>query len=418
MNDNESLSIIPESEIVTSHQVLTEDGSLIIGNLPLDLGLSKLLNSSDSEVVMADGTVITLTGEDNDFLAVTDDFNFRDRQILANVYCSGTNLLRLRDFMTKTYDYSEKDFWDRATKLTKYKRTSLDNRMKIAAGYSKEEMKLLMESGATQSGALRMLRAAPEKRAEVLQEAREGLQVNKAVLDEMLGKDEDFEDEDTDTSDTDTEAKEETETSLFDSKKPSTAKAANSASTNAALPNKTAKSVKPVLPDKSASNAIVDVQGSFRSYTESTDTKDYTPQYIALEQRFNLVAAEIEIARTKYELTTVRGLAVRCAMTMVQAAIYGITLPSKVEAKNEPEWVKEMRDLLPEKQNREFSSKFLMPFVEGHLDAMKGETTAPFAYDLLKKSMSEKAVSCLYEFWQRGFAQQQLIIKEATKADS
>ena len=83
----------PSESIVISSQVVSEAGDLALDldALPLDLGLSQLLNTDDKHVVLSDGKVVKLTGTDDDILAVTRDFNFRSRHMIINAYMSGKN---------------------------------------------------------------------------------------------------------------------------------------------------------------------------------------------------------------------------------------------------------------------------------------------------------------------------------------
>ena len=254
--------------------------------------------------------------------------------------------------------------------------------------------------------ALLLLKASPEKREEVLSEAQEGLTLNNAVVAELLGTDEDDDEDD------------ETETASAKSKKSS---GGGGGGGGTSTHTKTAKSVKSNPAPEAASNAVVDVQGSFTNYTDVVqDVKDYSPQNISIEQRFSDVIAAIESSRTKYKLSTVRGEAVRCAMANVLAGVYGIQVPTEVETKDEPEWFKGLREKLPiNKQTGGFKSLYVMAFIDGHLAVINKEETAPFAYEGLLKTMKKEEVDCLYELWAEGFAQgkQKIAAEKAQNAD-
>lgn len=397
-----------ENSVIAS-QVVSPDGYLALGDIPLDLGLSKLLNTDDKHVVLSDGSIVALTGTDDDIICVTQDFNFRSRHMIINAYASGVNLLRLREYLINTCGYSPKQFREKVTALTNYSWALLDQRMKIAASYSREQMEVLAEAGATQTTALFLLKASPEKREEVLSEAREGLSLSKEVVGEILGTNNEDDDEDEgDDEDDDIPAK--------------PLKRAGSVSTqsSSSTPSKTAKSVESKLAQQSATNITMDVAGSFTNYANLvTDVKDFTPQNIALEQRFNNLIAEIEAARTKHELSTVRGLAIRGVMTNMLSAVYGIEKPPEIESDNEPEWVKALREKLPKNVNRQFKSLFIMAFVDGHLGAINGEKQAPTAYEgLIKgKTLKREGVDALYELWAEGYAQGKLAL-EAQNSDA
>ena len=374
-----------EINSIVASQVVNESGELVLGDIPLDLGLSQLLESTDAQVVLSDGQVIKLTGSDDDILAVTMDYNFRSRHAVINAYMGGINLSRLRTYLVDICGYSAKEFYQKVTALTGYSRGSLEKRIKMAEGYSKEQMQLLAESGATQATALLLLKASPEKREEVFSEAQEGLRLNHTVVAELLGTDED-----------DDEADDEAEKVPPKSQK-------SSGSDGASAPSETAKSVEA----KPATDTVIDVEGSFTSYSDLiTDTKDYTHQDTPLEQRFNQVIAAIEDSRTKHKLNTVRGEAVRCAMANVLAGVYAIEIPTEIETENEPKWFKVLRDKLPiNSKTKEFKALFVMAFIDGHLSVINGEKEPPAAYEDLLETKKKEDVDCLYELWAEGFAQ-------------
>lgn len=374
-----------EINSIVASQVVNESGELVLGDIPLDLGLSQLLESTEDQVVLSDGQVIKLTGSDDDILAVTMDYNFRSRHAVINAYIAGTNLLRLRNNLVDVCGYSVKEFYQKITALTGYSRGPLEKRIKMAEGYSKEQMQLLAESGATQATALLLLKSSPEKREEVFSEAQEGLRLNNTVVAELLDTDED-----------DDEADDEAEKVPPKSQK-------SSGSDGASAPSETAKSVEA----KPATDTVIDVEGSFTSYSDLiTDTKDYTHQDTPLEQRFNQVIAAIEDSRTKHKLNTVRGEAVRCAMANVLAGVYAIEIPTEIETENEPKWFKALRDKLPiNSKTKEFKALFVMAFIDGHLSVINGEKEPPAAYEDLLKTMKKEDVDCLYELWAEGFAQ-------------
>ena len=372
-----------ETNSIVASQVVNESGQLALGDIPLDLGLSQLLESTEDQVVLSDGQVIKLTGSDDDILAVTMDYNFRSRHAVINAYMGGINLSRLRTYLVDICGYSAKEFYQKVTALTGYSRGSLEKRIKMAEGYSKEQMKLLAEAGATQATVLLLLKASPEKREEVLSEAEEGLTLNNAVVAELLGTDEDDD---------------ETEKAPAKSKESS-----GGGGGGASAPTKTAKSVEAGF----ATDTIIDVEGSSTRYADLiTDTKDYIHQNIPLEQRFNQVIAAIEESRTKHKLSTVRGEAVRCAMTSVLAGVYGIEIPTEIETENEPKWFKALRDKLPiNSKTKEFKTLFVMAFIDGHLGFINGEKEPPAAYEDLLETKKKEDVDCLYELWAEGFAQ-------------
>lgn len=415
----------PSESIVISSQVVSDGGDLALNldALPLDLGLSQLLNTDDKHVVLSDGQVVKLTGTDDDILAVTRDFNFRSRHMVINAYASGVNLLRLRDYLVNTCGYSQKQFWEKVTALTEYSKGPLEKRIKMAEGYTQEQMQRLAVAGLTQTTAVLLLKASPEKREEVLAEAEQGIQLSKAVVNEIIGEPEgDDEDEDEDEADSEDEDKK----APAKSKKGSSGggggggsrSAANTQATSSAS-TKTGKSVEM----QPATDVTIDVAGSFTNYADLiTDVKDFTPQSVTLEQRFNNLVRAIETARTKHELSTVRGLAVRGVTTDFLTAVFGIEVPPEIETEGEPEWVKALRDKLPKSVNKQFKPIYVMAFVDGHLGAINGEKAAPTAYEgLIKgKTLKREGVDCLYELWAEGFAQgkQRLALEEAQKADA
>jgi len=384
--------------IVIASQVVSENGQLALGDIPLDLGLAQLLNSAEDQVVLSDGKVVKLTGTDDDILAVAMDYNLRSRHAVINAYMGGVNLARLRNNLVDTCGYSVKQFYEKVTALTGYSRGPLEKRIKMAEAYSKEQMQLLAEAGATQATALLLLKASPEKREEVLDEAREGLQLNNQVVSEILGVDDEDEDDNDDES-----------SPSGDNKSSSGGGGGGNGGGGGggSTSTKTAKSVKPKPATEAASDAVIDVEGSFTNYTDVVqDVKDYSPQNISIEQRFRNVIAAVEDSRTKHELSTVRGEAVRCAMANVLAGVYGIQIPTEVETKNEPEWFKALREKLPiNKKTGGFKSLYVMAFIDGHLAVVNKEEAAPIAYEGLLKTMKKEEVDALYDLWSEGFAQ-------------
>ena len=341
---------------------------------------------------------------------------------------SGKNLLRLRDYLVNTCGYSMKQFWEKVTALTEYSKGPLEKRIKMAEGYTQEQMERLALAGLTQTTAVFLLKASPEKREEVFAEAEQGLELSKAVVSEIVGEPEgDDEDEDEDEGDSEDEDKK----APAKSKKGSSgggggggsrSAAANTQATSSAS-TKTGKSVEAQPAQQSATDVTIDVAGSFTNYADLiTDVKDFTPQSVTLEQRFNNLVSAIESARTKHELSTVRGLAVRGVTTNFLTAIFGIEVPPEIETEGEPEWVKALRDKLPKSVNKQFKPIYVMAFVDGHLGAINGEKAAPTAYEgLIKgKTLKREGVDCLYELWAEGFAQgkQRLALEEAQKADA
>lgn len=379
--------------IVHASQVINEQGALTLGVLPFDLGMSKLAHAEKNTIILADGRLIKLTGTDEDIQLIAADRGMRVKQTLIHLYLSGLNLATARDYFVEAYG-SQKEFWEKMTKETGFSKAKLENEIKISQGFTQDEIEKLAESGATQSIAVRLLKASSAKKEEVLNEIKEGLTPTNAVIDELLAEDDKNEDKE----------KEESETT-----------ASNSNKAFVKSENKVSGDLGKQI-EKPASEACVDVAGSFQSYTNLVkNTGDYTPQYIALEERLNAVLEEVERNRTKHELKTVRGLSLRCGMANVLARYYGITLPSEAEGENEPQWMTELRDKLPKRQNREFTSNFVMAFVEGHLGAIKSESEVPnYEALLINKLMSKEAIECLYDIWAVGFAQGKLGVEATT----
>ena len=366
-----------QNGLVHSSQVINEQGSLTLGTLPLDLGMSQAFNVGEDAIVLADGRIVELTGTDEDIDIVVADCIFRLKQTLAHSYWIGKNLLSAKDFFQKSYG-STKEFWKKVTQATGLSRATLENRIRIYQNFTAQEVQTLTEAGVTQSIANRLLKASPVAKSEAVEEARQGKRITNAVVDELTGKDDEWADATDDNIDDEpTEIDE---------------------SSNGSRHTTTAT--------QSATEQVIDVQGSFINYRDLvTDSKDYVPSSKSTEERLQGLVASIYRIREKHEITTVRGESLRTGMTTVLAEFYGITLPEVEEQEDEPNWVKDARNKLPKGVKRKFNALYLMAFVDGHLAFINGETDAPAVYEKLHPTTfkEKEKVEAMYDLWAVGY---------------
>ena len=359
--------------IVYASQVIDEAGNLTLGTLPLDLGVSQLANAGKDTIILANGQLITLTGDDNDFRLLVADRNIRLRQTLFHLYLGGLNLERMRDYFIKAYG-SPKEFWQKMFDLTGYSRSKLEAEIKISQGFTLADIQSLAEVGTTQAIAIRLLKAAPSVKSEAVEEARQGKSITKALVDELTGEEDDENEDAVGNNDN---------------------KLASSGSSSGS------RSVAVEDADK-----VIDVEGSFTDYKDLVqDAKDYSPSSKSADERLQNLVASIYKIRAKHEITTIRGESLRTGTAIILAEFYGITLPKEEEQTNEPNWVKEARNKLPKTIGRRFAPLYLMAFVEGHLAFINGETDAPAVYeDLYPKTLKKKeSVEAMYDVWAVGY---------------
>ena len=359
--------------IVYASQVIDEAGNLTVGTLPLDLGVSQLANAGKDTIILANGQLITLTGDDNDFRLLVADRNIRLRQTLFHLYLGGLNLERMRDYFIKAYG-SPKEFWLKLCNLTGYSRSKLEAEIKISQGFTLADIQSLAEVGTTQAIAIRLLKAAPSVKSEAVEEARQGKSITKALVDELTGEEDD-----------------ENEDVVGNNDNKSASSGSSSGSRSVAVED---------------ADRVIDVEGSFTDYKDLVkDAKDYSPSLKSADERLQNLVVSIYKIRAKHEITTVRGESLRTGMAIILAEFYGITLPEEEEQKNEPNWVKEARNKLPKTIGRRFTSLYLMAFVDGHLAFINGETDAPAVYeDLYPKTLKKKEnVEAMYDVWAIGY---------------
>lgn len=363
---------------LTSNQILGESQALVFGNLPLDCGLSKLDEADNSSVILSDGRVVKLTGTHEDIVLVSQDRGMRVKQTLAHLYLNGRNLAVTRDTFISQYGNTN-EFWKTLTALTGFSRAKLENEIKIAENFTADEISLLVDAGASQTIAVKLLKNSSLKK-EALEEAKEGKLLTHSVvqeLSEQVGAD--IEDD---------------------------------ADTNVvAEPTKTSKLVSDLQTGESASSTpqVIGIPATPSvAYSQLvTDTKDFVAAQNTSAERLENLLNAVWTARNKHDLSTVRGEAIRTATCQILAGFFGITLPNEHENEDEPKWIKEMRDKLPKTQRRRISAIFLMAYTEGHLGFIQGDSNPPQAYEGLftAKRMTRDSVDALYELWAIGYAQ-------------
>lgn len=373
-----------QNRLVNSSQiVVTDNGNLTLGTLPLDLGMSQVAEAGTDTLILSDGQLVRLTGADEDIDAVVQDYSFRLKQTLVHLYLLGRNLITVRDFFQNHYG-TTKEFWTKITKATGFSRAKLEHEIKLAQGFSLEEIQSLSEVGTSQSIAVRLLKAAPTAKSEAIEEARQGKRITNAVVDELTGKDDEKDDAQDDNIDHEP----------IEVIQPSIPFENNGNSTNS-------QSVK-----SERTEQTIDVQGSFVNYKDLVqDAKDYVPSTKSTEQRLEGLVASIYRIREKHEITTVRGESLRTGMTTVLAEFYGITLPEIEEKENEADWVKDARNKLPKGVKRKFNPLYLMAFVDGHLAFINGETDAPAVYEKLHPTTfkEKEKLEAMYDLWAVGY---------------
>ena len=369
--------------IVYASQVIDEAGNLTLGTLSPDMGMSQCANAAKDTIILANGQLVTLTGDDNDFRLLVADRNIRLRLTLLQLYLGGLNLERMRDYFIKAYG-SPKEFWQKMFDLTGYSRSKLEAEIKISQGFTLADIQSLAEVGTTQVIAIRLLKAAPSVKSEAVEEARQGKSITKALVDELTGEEDDAVGN--------------------NGNKPASSGSSSSSRSVATSNNKSSSNLQSVAVEDA--DQVIDVKGSFTDYKDLVkDAKDYSPSSKSADERLQNLVVSIYKIRAKHEITTVRGESLRTGMAIILAEFYGITLPEEEEQKNEPNWVKEARNKLPKTIGRRFTSLYLMAFVDGHLAFINGETDAPAVYeDLYPKTLKKKeSVEAMYDVWAIGY---------------
>lgn len=365
-------------------QVVTQDGSLTLGTLPLDLGMSQVAGLEKDTIILADGSQVKLTGTEQAIKLVVADRDMRLKQTLVHLYLSGLNMEIARNYFREAYG-DDKKFWEKMTEKTGYSKAKLKNEIKISQGFTQEQIESLTKVGTPQSVAIRLLTASPAAKSEAVEEARQGKRVTNAVVDELTGKDEEESDAQDDNIDDE----------LITVMQPSIPFENNGNSSNS----------QPV--NAEPTEQTIDVQGSFVNYKDLVqDVKDYAPSTKSTEERLQGLVASIYRIRKKHELATIRGESLNCGAAILLAEFYGIVLPEESEKEDEPSWVKDARNKLSNKKlGRKFIPLYIMAFVDGHLAFLNGETDAPDIYETLypAKFKEKEKVEAMYDLWAVGY---------------
>jgi len=369
-----------QNELVHLSQALTESGSLALGALPLDLGMSQLSAMEKDTIVLADGRLIKLAGGDDDIAILAADRNMRVKQTLIHLYLSGTNLATTRDYFAEAYG-SSKEFWDKLTKLTGFSKAKLENEIRISQGFSKKEIESLAEAGATQSTVIRLLKASPTVKEEVIAQAEQGRVITSAVASEIMEWNEEEEDED-DEDNVDREPLQNASNQTGDS-----------------TGNKS-----------KVENTCVDISATV-SCEEVLTEEDYTSTVKLLEERLQGLLNAIEAGRNRS--FAIRGQSIREEQAIVLATFYNIKLPSTRAEKDEPHWITEARELLPKGVAKEFRPLYIMALVDGYLGYIRSEPSKPAIYQSFIKYLKEDSRKACHNLFDVGFAQAKLEAESA-----
>ena len=341
--------------------------------IPLDAGMSSLAFSNEDQIILADGSIRTLTGTDEDLAYLAYDRGVRLKQTLFHVKISGLNMQRARDFYIKTYDDGEKLFWETMTKLTGFSKKKLADEIRISEAYSDEEINLLQEQKVTTTVALKFA-SKPAARKELLQIAAERAEEGTTLSNKMAM---DLLEEESGAKDKATESKQ--------AEKPN----------NEPLPLPEL-SVPPILEPEIKEEAALIPQ------------KLSEPQAInAIESSIENVLSVVNLTRFAYEISTVRGEVSRKNGAWILAAHYGIPVPSELPPEGEEEvWLQDLRAMLPEdsKNKLKIGPLYFIAFVEGWIAFLQGEKSAPKDYEslLTQNRVKDSGLKAIYRFWNAG----------------
>lgn len=365
-----------QSSIVHASQVIDEEGTLTFGaTLPFDMGMSQLSEAGKDTIILADGRLVKLTGTDEDIRLIAADRNMRLKQTLFHLYLSGLNLVKARDYFIDAYG-SPKEFWQKMVSLTGYSRGKLESEIKISQGFTLQEIESLADAGTTQSVAIRLLKAAPAKKEEVIAQAEQGRLITSAVASEILEMNDENEEE------VDGDSQVEATNKANEGKKDDSG------------------SVK-----QEAVHNYIDIPATV-SYEEVVTEEKYTENIKLLEQRLQSLLNAIEVGRNKS--FAVRGQSIREEQAVVLAEFYNIKLPNLKPQKNEPVWVAEARKLLPKGVAQKFTPLYIMALVDGYLGYIRNQEDKPKIYEVFPKYLSKDAEKACNNIFDVGFAQAKL----------
>ena len=361
-----------QSSIVHSSQVIDEAGSLTFGEtLPFDMGMSQLSEAGKDTIILADGRLIKLTGTDEDIQLIAADRNMRLKQTLIHLYLSGLNLVKVRDYFIDAYG-SPKEFWQKMFDLTGYSRSKLESEIRISQGFTLQEIESLADVGATQSVAIRLLKASPAKKEEVIAQAEQGRLITNAVVTEII---------ETNEEDDDIVSNKEYQSQVT------------------AIEEEISTKYGKVIPQN-----YVEVPATV-TYEEIA-TEDYASSIKLLEQRLQSLLNAIEVGRNKS--FAIRGQSIREEQAIVLAEFYNIKLPIREPQENEPVWVTEARKLLPKGVAQKFTPLYIMALVDGYLGYIRNQEGKPKIYEVFPKYLSKDAGEACNNIFDVGFAQAKL----------
>jgi len=367
-----------QNGLVNSSQIVAENGSLTLGTLPIDLGMSQLANANKNTIILADGRVVKLTGTEDDLRYLAEDRSIRVKQTLIHLYLSGLNLANTRDYFTKEYG-SAKEFWQKMTDLTNYSKAKLENEIKISQGFTAEEIQSLAEAGATQSTAIRLLKASPAKKEEVIAQAQQGRLITSAVASEIIEMNDEDEEDIGSNSQVGNTLFQSTQNESTDDKKN------NSENIN-----------------QGTTQNCVDVPATV-SYEEIVTEENYVSNVKLLEQRLQSLLNAIEAGRNKS--FAIRGQSIREEQAVVLAEFYNIKLPNLRPEESEPNWIAEARNLLPKGVAKKFTPLYVMALVDGYLGYIRNQPNKPKIYEVFPKYLSKDAEKACHDIFDVGFAQ-------------
>jgi len=366
-----------QNELVHS-PVFDEQGALTFGTFPLDLGMSQLVNADKDTIILADGRLVKLAGGDDDIAILAADRNMRVKQTLIHLYLSGLNLATTRDYFAEAYG-SSKEFWDKLTKLTGFSKTKLENEIKISQGFSRKEIESLAEAGATQSTVIRLLKASPAVKEEVIAQAEQGRVITSAVANEIMEWNEEEEDDEDD-----------------EDREPLTPTQNASNQTGDLTANK-----------QQVENTCVDISATTVVSCEEVITEEnYASSVKLLEKRLQGLLNAIEAGRNRS--FAIRGQSIREEQAIVLATFYNIKLPSARAEKGEPHWVAEAREMLPKGVAKEFRALYVMALVDGYLGYIRNEPSKPAIYETFTKYLKEDSRKACHNLFDVGFTQAKL----------
>ena len=357
--------------IVHASQVIDEAGNLTLGALPLDMGMSQLVNAGKDTIILADGRLVKITGTHEDIELVVADRNIRVKLTLCNLYLLGLNLVVIRNLFMEQYG-SLKEFWEVTTRLTGYSKAKLENEIKISQGFTLQEIEALSDAGATQSVTIRLLKASPAKKEEVIAQAEQGRLITNAVVTEII---ETNEEDDDIVSDKEFQAQ------------------------ATAIEEEISTKYGKVIPQN-----YVEVPATV-TYEEIA-TEDYASSIKLLEQRLQGLLNAIEVGRNKS--FAIRGQSIREEQAIVLAEFYNIRLPIREPQENEPVWMTEARKLLPKGVAQKFTPLYIMALVDGYLGYIRNQEDKPKIYEVFPKYLSKDAGEACNNIFDVGFAQAKL----------